>query len=141
MTMIRLLPRKVLRKVLRKVFSQNQNVVSSHWGAFKQSASQIGIYVTMINTVMLAVTLYSTGWLQENIANVRFIPFMAIVFGLIGALLLFAWKMDMPSFFSSWSDQFWRHNNPMRKYLDEKFDAIDDRLKKLEGLAGEEEKK
>ena len=82
--------KRILRRVLR------QNVSIRRWGAFKQTVGQIGIYVTFINTVMLSVTLYSTRWVQENVININFIGFMAVVFGVIGLLLLLAWKMDMP---------------------------------------------
>ena len=118
--------KRILRRVLR------QNVSIRRWGAFKQTVGQIGIYVTFINTVMLSVTLYSTRWVQENVININFIGFMAVVFGVIGLLLLLAWKMDMPSYFSSWNHQFWKHDNPMKDYLDKQFDGINKRLKDLE---------
>jgi len=118
--------KRILRRVLR------QNVSIRRWGAFKQTVGQIGIYVTFINTVMLSVTLYSTRWVQDNVINISFIGFMAVVFGVIGLLLLLAWKMDMPSYFSSWNHQFWKHDNPMKDYLDEQFKGINKRLEELE---------
>jgi len=121
---------RMIKRLLWRIL--RQNVKSRRWGAFKQSVGQIGIYVTFINTVMLSVTLYSTRWVQENIYNINFIGFMAIVFGIIGLLLLLAWKLDMPSYFSSWNHQFWKHDNPMKDYLDEQFKEIKDRLRDLE---------
>ncbi|GAH38792.1 unnamed protein product, partial [marine sediment metagenome] len=73
-----------------------------------------------------------TRWIQENVYNINFFSFMAIVFGVIILLLLLAWKMDMPSYFSSWNHQFWKHDNPMKDYLDDQFKEIHKRLKDLE---------
>jgi len=120
----------MFRKILEKIF--RQNLRSRRWGAFKQTVNQIGIYVTAINTVMLAVTLYSTGWVQDNVIDVNFFGFIAVIIGIVVVLLLLAWKMDMPSFFSSWSSQFWAHDNPMKGYLDEQFERINKRLTELE---------
>ena len=120
----------MFRKIFRNIFRQNASL--RRWGAFKQTIGQVGIYVTAINLIISTTILYSTGWVQENVININFIGFMAIAFGIILLLLLFAWKMDMPSFFSSWSHQFWKHDNPMKDYLDKQFDGINKRLKDLE---------
>jgi len=120
----------MVKGVFRFIF--RQNLVIKRWGALKQTVGQIGIYVTFINTLMLAVTLYSTGWVQENVIDINFWGFMAVVFGIIGLLLLMAWKMDLPSYFTSWNEQWWKHDNPMKEYLDKKFNSIDQRFSDLE---------
>jgi len=120
---------QLINQITNMVF--RQNMVIRQWGAIKQAAGQIGIYVTFINTLMLGTTLYSTGWVQQNVVTIRYIPFMAILFGVIGLLLLFSWKMDVPSFFASWNDQFWNHGNKMRDYLDDRFDKVDAEMKEL----------
>jgi len=88
---------------------------------------------------MLAMTLYSTGWIQENVFPIRFIGFVAILLGIIALLLLWAWKADMPSYFSSWNQQFWRHDNPVRKEIKknhaellEEIRKVNDRLDTIE---------
>jgi len=121
----------MLRRIMNRIF--HQNITFRQWGAVKQSVGQIGIYITAMTFINTAITLYATGWVQENVIDLRFFEFMGIMLGVVLLLLLFAWKVDMPSFFSSWNDQFWKHDNPLKKYLDAQFDALSKRLDKLEG--------
>lgn len=88
------------------------------WGAVKQAAGQISAYVTFINMAMLSVTVYSTGWIQEHIVNLNYLQFVGGLAVVVLLLLLFAYKVDMPSYYACWNDQMWRHDNPMRREIE-----------------------
>jgi len=121
-----------MRRVFRFVFSQRFGF--KQWGAFKQSVGQVGIYLTLINTVMLMITCYNTRWIQENIVNVNFIGFSAVILALIFGFLLLAWKVDMPSFFKSWNEQFYKHDNKLVKDVAELQKSVDALTKAVKEL-------
>jgi len=74
-------------------------------GGIKHSISQIGIYVSFLNLLMLSITTYNTGWIQKYVLNVNFAQFISIVCGLILLALVLAFKLDMPSYFGFWKKQ------------------------------------
>lgn len=122
---------RIIKRLLR------QTAVSGHWGAVKQSAIQMGIYITMLNVVLLSITAYSSDWVQEFIVKrygINLLMFEGVIFGLILVMLVFTWKVDMPSFFKSWNNQFWTHDNPLRKDVDRIKKQLDRMDKRLEDL-------
>jgi len=106
--------------------------VGKHWGSIKLGVGQVGIYFTALNLVMISVTLWTTGWIQKNIIPLQFWQFIVILAGVIFGLMLLAWRIDMPSYFAAWNDQFYRHKNPLKDDIKD----IIERLKRLEKQAG-----
>lgn len=88
-------------------------------GGLKHAMGQVGMYVSFMNLFMLAITTYNTGWVQEYIIDVNFAQFMLIIIGIIGLLLIMVTKIDIPSYFGFWNSQFWSHQNPLRKEIEE----------------------
>ena len=74
-------------------------------GAFKHSATQISIYVGFLNLFILLTTLYSTGWVQDNIIKVNYAQFMGTGLVIILLLLAFSYIVDMRSYFGFWRKQ------------------------------------
>lgn len=126
-----------MRRIIKKLF--RQTAVSGRWGSIKQSAIQMGIYITMLNVVLLSITAYSSDWVQDFIVKrfgLNLLTFELIIFGIIICMLIFTWKIDMPSFFKSWNNQFWMHDNPVKKELNEikkQLDRVENELKELKG--------
>jgi hypothetical protein len=92
---------------------------------------QIGIYVSFINLVLLMITSYNTGWVQEHLLNINFAQFVAIIAGLLILALVFEFKVDMPNYFSFWNKQFWAHNNPMRQQMEQMQKTIEELQKNI----------
>jgi len=120
-----------LRKLLR------QKNVSEHWGSIKLGVGQIGIYLAALNMGMISLTLWQTGWIQQNFFPLAFWQFVLILLSIISLMMLLAWKVDMPSYFASWNLQFYKHRNPLRRDIEE----ILTRLKRLEKHLGIDDEK
>ena len=94
-----------------------QRQVGNWWGGFKQLGTQIAIYITMLNLVLLAATAYTTTfstWFRDNNLEIPFWLFMGVIVAGIIVMMFVEYKFSLPSFFSFWNDQFWKHNNPVK---------------------------
>jgi len=122
-----------------KEFLFRQYDIGNWWGAFKNVAAGSSMYVTIINLVLLAVTAYGTTiapWLQGKGLNVTFAAFFGILLVIVLVIFAFEYKASIPSQFSFWNDQWWRHNNPIKKKMDKmdkRLVAIEKELKRIEG--------
>lgn len=98
-----------------------QKNVGSWWGGFKQSVAQLNFYMVFMTLVMVAV-----GFWNDNLSTLLAswgldIPFWVFGIFIITILvigLLFEYKVSIPSFYSFWAEQFWKHKNPMKKELE-----------------------
>lgn len=109
-----------------------QKKIGSWWGGVKQSTAQLTMYVTFINLLLIAVTAWNTTlseWLAEFGIEIPFIVFALGILFILMAALLFEYKVSIPSFFSFWSAQFWEHDNPMRKKIEEIDKKLDELIK------------
>ena len=59
------------------------------------------------------------GVLLQRGYNIPFWVFLVLTFSGIAAMALFVWKFTMHSTFSAWNYQWWEHDNPMRKEVEE----------------------
>lgn len=116
-----------------------QRTIGRSWGYTAQVASQAAIFITVLNLFMLAATFYKTTllvWLTERNLYVAFWEFMVVLIALLMIMAVLLYKFAVPSFFSAFSEQFYKHNNPLKDDIDAlKRDnkEIIGRLKKLEG--------
>lgn len=127
---------------LKKLLQQKN--VSKHWGSIKLGIGQIGIYLAALNMVMISLTLWQTGWIQQNFLPLEFWQFALILVSIVFLMLLLAWKIDMPSYFAAWNDQFYKHHNPLRDDIQEvlrRQTEMMGRLGRLEKKAGIENEK
>lgn len=123
-----------------KIFGQRN--IGKQWGIFAQVASQLAIFVSMINLLLIAATAYNTtlsGWFIEKGIDIGFWHFVFIIVGLLGVAFILLYKFALPSFFEFWNDQFYRHDNPLvrdveeiKKMLANNLLDIEKRVEKLE---------
>jgi len=101
-----------------------------------QSMGQLGILIGFMNLVAL-LFLLSTGaefqyWMQvHGLPLPAWFPFAGAAVAIAVALLL-THKVGVPSAFAFWNQQWWLHNNFLRKYLEEREEKLDNRLSSIE---------
>lgn len=128
--------------MFRRIFKQHY--IGKQWGTFAQVATQGAIFITIINLVLLTATAYNTTlnpWFELKGLYIPFWVFMGsiIVFLLFAAILIY--KFALPSFYSFFNDQFYRHGNLLKRDLELLKEENGKILKKLEELKEELEKK
>jgi hypothetical protein len=124
------------RSVAKLLFKQYN--IGSWWGAAKTTFGNASVYLTLFNALLLIPTAYVT-WIAPWCLQVGFeFPFwlFAVVI-LIGAVcvLLMEYKLFTPSGFQFWSEQFWKHDNPMRKKIEEMDAKLEELVKKSEKVS------
>lgn len=87
------------------------------WGYVAQVASQAAIFITVLNLFMLAATFYQTTlslWLQDRGIVFPFWLFMSVLVAVLALMAVVLYKFAVPSFFNAFSEQFYKHDNPLR---------------------------
>lgn len=126
---------KNLLKIILKQYD-----IGSWWGAFKSTVGSASLYLTMFNTVMLVPMAYVTWvspWFLERGIIMPFWFFVMVL--LVGGMfvLLIEYKLFTPSGFMFWSEQFWKHGNPLKDKMEEhdkRFDEQEERMKRMEEM-------
>jgi hypothetical protein len=131
-----------MKNLLSLLFKQYD--IGPWWGAAKSTIGSAALYLTMFNTVMLVPMAYVTWvnpWFLEQGIIFPFWMFIVILFFGGIAVLLFEYKLFTPSGFNFWSEQFWKHSNPMKDKMeehdkrfneqDEKIDLVLEELKRI----------
>lgn len=118
-----------------KLFRQRN--IGKQWGIIAQVAAQAAIFISIINLFLIAVTAYNTticGWLAERGIYIQFWVFAAIIIGFLAIVFTLLYKFALPSFYSFWNDQFYRHDNLLRKDIELLKKDNREILKRLEEL-------
>lgn len=129
---------KRMKNLIELVFRQYD--IGSWFGAFKYTFSNAAVYLSLFNTAMIVPIAYVTWlspWLIGMGVSFPFGYLLALLFLGIVVLLLLQYKLLTPSDFSFWSEQWWKHDNPMKIKLEEhdkRFDEQENRLKRMETL-------
>jgi len=91
------------------------------WGAAKLVVQHANIYVQFLILAFSGVSAYyvMSQWLLSKGLQLPFWVFALSVATVVLALVLFEWKLGLPSMFAAWNDQFWEHKNPLRKEVEE----------------------
>ena len=108
-----------------------QHDIGRWWGGFRTVASNTSMYITLFNMALLVPMAYVTWvapWFLEREIVFPFGIFIGVIFFGGMSILLIEYKLLTPSGFSFWNDQWWRHNNPIKK----KMNKMDRRLKAIE---------
>jgi len=98
-----------------KLFKQHK--MGNSWGHLMQVAGQIGYVITVVNLCLLIITTSTLLQTRGVMVPVWMIGLLAAVVIGIAGLVIF--KFGLPSFFGAWNQQFYKHDNPMRKDLEE----------------------
>lgn len=117
----------------KSVFEQFN--VGIWWGAFRNLLQQANFYLLLITCISSVTTLFVTvvsPWLAGNFGvRIPFYVVLLITIGVLLGILLFEHKFTMPSFMSYWNAQWWKHDNPSKKELEELGQKIDKIMKAL----------
>jgi hypothetical protein len=90
-------------------------------GEFKVVIGQAGPYLTIITALMMAATFYHTTLNEWMLALGWHIPiwiFFAVI--IIGGVV-FLWferRYMVSGFFSAWTEQWWKNDNPMKTSME-----------------------
>jgi len=114
-----------------------QRNIGNQWGYVAQISSQAQIFISLTSLFLIAVTAYNTTispWLIEKGMDIPFWVFLlAMVLGLfIMGLLLY--KYAVPSFFSAFNDQFYKHGSQLHDDIEEIKKTNIEIIKRLDGI-------
>lgn len=121
-----------MRNLLIKLFKQRKT--NKTWGYFLQTISQLGMIAQLINMSLLIITTATVLQTRGIMIPVWLLGLVACSVILSAALVIF--KMGVPSWFSAWNDQFYKHENPLRQDLEN----IKESLARLEKANKEKER-
>ena len=99
-----------------------QRSTGKHWGVIAQAAGQVAVFVGILNLFLIAVTAYNTTlkeWLIQQGIHISFWMFATVIAGLLLVAFILMWKFALPSYYSSINEQLYRHDNPIRRDLEE----------------------
>lgn len=125
--------------IINFIFKQYD--VGNWWGAAKATFSNAAVYFSVFNTAMIVPMAYVT-WIAPLVQQYGLeIPFwifgvLVVVLGIVAMVL--EYKLSTPSGFSFWSEQFWKHNNPIRLKMEEQDKRLENMERMLEQLIGKE---
>ena len=104
------------------------------WGAIKLVAQHANIYIQFLILSFSGVSAYYviSQWLLSEGVALPFWLFALAVALLVLALILFEWKLGLPSMFAAWNNQWWEHGNPLRKEVKELHKKLDEIKEKLD---------
>ena len=123
---------------LRGIFKQKY--IGKQWGTIVQVSAQGAIFITLINLLLLSVTAFNTTlspWFKLKGIDLPFWMFMACIIVFLGFLAILLYKFALPSFFSVFNDQFYRHGNLLKRDIE----LLQADNKKILKKLGEMEKK
>lgn len=115
----------------------SQKNVGNWWGGFKQVATQLSLYYQVLVLALILPTAYTTTlapWLHEHNISIPFWVFAASAVGLLVVVGIAEYKLSLPSYFSFWNQQYYRHDNPLVKDVKALHDKIDTLTEKIEAL-------
>jgi len=98
-----------------RIFKQHK--MGKSWGHLMQVAGQIGYVITVVNLCLLIITTSTLLQTRGVMVPVWLLGLLAVIIIGIAGILIF--KFGLPSFFGAWNQQFYKHDNPMRKDLEE----------------------
>ena len=121
-----------------------QKNFGKHWGVFAQAAGQVAIFVGVLNLFLITATAYNTTlkeWLIQQGIHISFWVFAMVILGLLLIAFILMWKFALPSFYSSTNEQLYRHDNPIRRDLEELKKILTDDLGDVKKRLDDLEKK
>lgn len=97
-----------------------QQYLGKQWGIVALSAGQLAIFVGIINLLLNSVEAFDNieAWLQQVGISISFWMFLGVIILGLLVVLLFMFKFALPSFWSVFNDQFYRHNSLFRKDIE-----------------------
>jgi len=85
------------------------------WGNLHLTAQQSNTFIQMFILAFSGTAAY--GVITEKY-TLPFWLFTLVVVAALCVLASFVWKLSMPSTFISWNQQWWSHDNPLKKEVE-----------------------
>ena len=129
-----------MKQFIGRMFKQKN--LGNSWGYIAQTASQAGVFITGINFFMLAATFFATAfspYLAERGIVIPFWIFLSLLIIPIVSVGFIMFKYAVPSFFSAFNDQFYKHGSDLKKDMDELKKGNRDILKRIGKLENKKE--
>ena len=121
-----------MNKIIKAIIRQYD--IGQWWGGFSNAFSNIAIFITLFNTVLLIPIAYVT-WFTPWVSNlglvIPFTVFISVIFVAGIVVLLIGYKVLIPSTFVFWNEQWWFHGNLLRGRLDIRDKEINEQYKRL----------
>ncbi len=113
---------------------KQSNLFGLWWGAIKLVAQHANIYIQFLILSFSGISAYYilSQWLLSKGVQLPFWIFALVVVVVVFSLILFEWKLGMPSMFAAWNDQWWEHSNPLKKEVKELNRKLDEIQKTIE---------
>jgi len=109
-----------VNKQLTKMFRQHKT--NRAYGNFMQIVQQLGLFVAVINLCLLIITASSVLQLRGYEVPVWLLGLLAAcVLGIAGSMVF---AFGLPSYFSAFNKQFYRHDNLLRKDIEKILDHL-----------------
>lgn len=100
---------------------RQSNLLGKWWGFLKLLSQNSNMYVQGLILTFSGMGAY--GVLRQGLSdrgiNLPWWGFALAVVAVIVAMFAFEWRLGLPSTFAAWNHQWWCHDNPMRKELEE----------------------
>ncbi len=120
-----------------------QHNIGKQWGMFTHTAGQLAMFVSAINLFLIAITAYNTtlsSWFVGWGIRVQLWMFLAVVVVLLLITFVVLYKFALPSYYSVFNEQFYRHDNLLRKDIEILKGTNKTILEKLEALEASKKK-
>lgn len=98
-----------------RIFKQHK--VGKTWGYLIQVATQGSVVTQVVMLSIQVITLASVLQLRGIMVPVWLLGLLA--FSIVGTAGLIIYKFGNPSYFAAFSEQFYKHDNPLRKDIEE----------------------
>lgn len=123
-----------IKKVLGKITSQS-NILGRWWGDLQTIAANTNIYIQFIILCFSGTSAYAvlSSTLHQWGYQLPFWQFVLCVFFLLCLVALFAWKLSIPSTFTTWNYLWWHNGN----YAKEKIEKMEQELAEIKKLLQE----
>ena len=107
-----------IKEVRHRIFKQEN--VSLAWGRFKALVSSCSGYASWISLGMQSAVLYTvlTPYMQARNIEIAFWQFALLLIVLAVGLMLFEWKVTIPSMVKFNNEQAYKWENPIRTDLE-----------------------
>jgi hypothetical protein len=110
--------------------------IGSWIGALKTVFGQVGQYISFVTMGLAAIAAYPviSSWLVSVGLSFPLLGYVLIMVGIILLICILEYIFGQPSTFSYWNEQWWEHDNPMRKEMDDLNEYIKIIEKKIDNL-------
>lgn len=91
------------------------------WGKIKITAGLIGLYINGFNFILLTITAYPvvSEWLHQRQIAIPFWQYEGVMLAVIAIIMYVEYKLSMSGYYRASNELSWKHDNPIRKELEE----------------------